>query len=153
METQRRLPIQARRPVVKYLPKLPDEALHIIDLFLRKPHPTAVMIAETSFRRLNGVNGKETVYIVHGPLMRFGGGCNAIVFRYYELNGECYSTRQIARRRIRDIADQFYRDQRIAELVEEFRGMLPVSLIEFVLHVPLAQRAQFVDSLCIPESS
>ena len=151
METQRRLPIQARRPVVNYLPKLPDEALHIIDLFLRKPHPTAVMIAETSFRRFV-TSGEETLYLVHGPLMRFR-NCNAICLRYYEPFGECEDTRRAARARLRDLEDQFVRDQRIARHVEEFREMLPVSLIEFILHVPLDQRAQFVDSLCIPETS
>ena len=142
METQRRLPIQARRPVVNYLPKLPDEVLHIIDLFLWKPHPTAVMIAETSFRRMKDRTGEEVYYEVHGPLMSIRGGRgNVINFSYYDPLGECEETREIAERRLRDLEDQFGRDQRIARHAEEFRGMLPDSLIEFVLHVALATRA------------
>ena len=155
MEPHRRLPIQARRPVVNYL-QLPDEVLHIIDLFLRKPHPTAVMIAEMSFIRLKTLVGDEIeCYIVEGPqrLSLNSGEFYAIVFHYEHPFGECEDTHQIAEQRLRDLEKQFKRDQRIARHVEEFRGMLPISLIEFVLHVPLAQRAQFVDSMCIPESS
>ena len=71
METHRRLPIQARRPVVNYL-QLPEEVLHIIDLFLRKPHPTAVMIANLTFRREFYEDGIEIGYFVENlPAMRY----------------------------------------------------------------------------------
>ena len=158
METHRRLPIQARRPVVNYL-QLPEEVLHIIDLFLRKPHPTAVMMAELSFERnrylvfeRDGECHTEEVYNVHGPqrLSLKPGEWYANVFNYNRPFGECEETHEIAEMRLRDLEKQFRRDQRIARQVEEFRGLLPVSLIEFTLHVPLAQRAQFVDSMCSP---
>ena len=158
METHRRLPIQARRPVVNYL-QLPEEVMHIIDLFLRKPHPTAVLIAELTFVRnrylvfeREGECCTEEEYVVHGPQ---GLRLNPEEwyfndFHYNRPFGECEETQEIAEMRLRDLEEQFRRDQRIARQVEEFRGLLPVSLIEFTLHVPLAQRAQFVDSMCSP---
>jgi hypothetical protein len=132
--------------------------LHIIDLFLRKPHPTAVMIAELSFKRERylvfegGECHTEEAYVVHGPqrLSLKSGEWYANVFNYNRPFGECRKTHKIAKMRLRDLEKQFQRDQRIARHVEEFRGLLPVSLIEFTLHVPLAQRAQFVDSMCSP---
>ena len=145
METHRRLPIQARRPVVNYL-QLPGEVLHIIDLFLRKPHPTAVMMAELRFLRCKTLVYKggecyneEGPYIVSGPqrLSLKSGDFYAIVFHYNQPVGECAETYEIAEMRLRALEDQFRRDRRFARYVEEFRGLLPVSLIEFSLHAAL----------------
>ena len=119
METHRRLPIQARRPVVNYL-QLPDEVLHIIDLFLRKPHPTAVMIAAISFRRLEGPLAEEGMYLVYGRTMKFR-GCNAINFNYIMPFGECPRTQKIAKKRLRDLRKHFLRDRRVALLAPFYR--------------------------------
>jgi hypothetical protein len=49
---QPRLPIQARRPVVRYLP-LPEAVLNILDEFLLRPHPTATLLSNVVFERGN----------------------------------------------------------------------------------------------------
>ena len=113
METHRRLPIQARRPVVNYL-QLPVEVLHIIDLFLRKPHPTAVMIAAICFRRLGGPL-VEGMCLVYGRTMKFR-GCNAIPFNYTMPFGECLTTLISATKRLERLKMNFLRDKRVALL-------------------------------------
>ena len=118
METHRRLPIQARRPVVNYL-QLPEEVLHIIDLFLRKPHPTAVLIAAISFMRLNGPL-EEGLCLVYGRTVTFM-GCNVIPFNYVMPFGECPKTQKIAKKRLRDIRKHFLHDRRVALLAPFYR--------------------------------
>ena len=133
METHRRLPIQARRPVVNYL-QLPDEVLHIIDLFLRKPHPTAVMIAALSFRRLKDSSGRKPTYLVHGGLMNFR-GCNAIAFHYVMPFGECPRTYDLAIERLERLQRNFLRDQRVARLAPSLAGILQDSAVEPSIHL------------------
>ena len=151
METQRRLPIQARRPVVNYLPKLPDEALHIIDLFLRKPHPTAVMIAELTFRRDFYEDGIEIGYFVENlPAMRYTrkGYLSFSPLKYFE-DGECVETGIVERVRLRRLKENFLRERGSNEplapdshdIVQEFLRLSRIpegrdSLIEFLsLHL------------------
>ena len=133
METQRRLPIQARRPVVNYL-QLPEEVLHIIDLFLRKPHPTAVMIAAISFRRLEGPLVEEGMYLVYGRTMKFR-GCNAIPFNYIMEFGECPRTCVPETERLERLKGHFLRDQRVARLAPSLAGILQDSAIEPSIHL------------------
>ena len=129
MEMHRRLPIQARRPVVNYL-QLPEEVLHIIDLFLRKPHPTAVMIADLTFRRDFWEDGVEIGYFVGNlPAMRYNReGYNSFSpLKYFE-DGECVETGGAARVRLRRLKENFLREQGsneplapdVVELVKEF---------------------------------
>ena len=158
METHLRLPIQARRPVVNYL-QLPEEVLHIIDLFLRKPHPTAVMMAELSFERGHYLvfeggecHTEEGPYVVHGPqrLSLKSGEWYSSFFNYNRPFGECGKTHKIADMRLMGLEKHFRRDQMIARQVEEFRGLLPVPIIEFALHLPMDQFEQFVVYMCSP---
>ena len=133
METHRRLPIQARRPVVNYL-QLPEEVLHIIDLFLRKPHPTAVMIAALSFRRLKNSYGRKPTYLVHGPLMNFR-GCNAIAYHYVMPFGDCPDTFVAAIERRERLKMNFLRDQKVARWAPSLAGILQHSAIEPFIHL------------------
>ena len=125
------MPSQARRPVVNYLPKLPDEALHIIDLFLRKPHPTAVMIAKLTFRRTFYEDGIEIGYFVENlPAMRYNrkGYDSFSPLKYFESDGECVETGGAARVRLRRLKENFLRERGsnaplapdVVELVKEF---------------------------------
>ena len=126
------MPIQARRPVVNYL-QLPDEVLHIIDLFLRKPHPTAVMIAAIFFRRLKGPIVDEGMYLVYGRTMRFR-GCNAIPFNYTLPNGECPRTYEPAIERLERLKGHFLRDKKVAELAPMVARFVQDSAIEPCIH-------------------
>ena len=111
METHRRLPIQARRPVVNYL-QLPEEVLHIIDLFLRKPHPTAVMIANLTFRREFWEDGVEIGYFVENlPVMRYNTeGYNSFSPLKYWEDGESVETGEAERLRLRRLQENFLRE-------------------------------------------
>ena len=133
METHRRLPIQARRPVVNYL-QLPEEVLHIIDLFLRKPHPTAVMIAAISFRRLQGPQAEEGMYLVYGRTMKFR-GCNAIPFNYIMEFGECPRTCVPEAERLKRLQMNFLRDKSVARMAPSLAGIVEDSAIEPCIHL------------------
>ena len=134
METHRRLPIQARRPVVNYL-QLPEEVLHIIDLFLRKPHPTAVLIAAISFERLSGPL-EGYLCLVYGRTVTFM-GCNVIPFNYVMPFGECPRTIVPATERLERLKNNFLRDKRVARLAPSLAGIIQDSAIEPCVHLYL----------------
>ena len=86
--------------------------MHIIDLFLRKPHPTAVMIAELSFRRDFWEDGVEIGYFVGNlPAMRYNReGYNSFSpLKYFE-DGESVETGEAERVRLRRLQENFLRE-------------------------------------------
>ena len=48
-----KLPLEARRPVVRYLP-LPREARHLIDQFLLQTHPAAALMSAVTIEERDG---------------------------------------------------------------------------------------------------
>ena len=109
--------------------------MHNIDLFLWKPHTTAVMIAELTFRREFWEDGIELGYFVENlPTMRYTreGHISFCPLKYFE-DGECVETASTARVRLRRLQENFLRERGSNEplaldgheLVQEFLRLYP----------------------------
>ena len=76
---------------------------------------------------------------MHGPqrLSLKSGEFYAICFQYNRPFGECRETHKIAKPRLRNLKDQFRRDQKVARWAPSLAGILQDSAIEPSIHLYL----------------